>query len=309
MMQRTVVISGGCSSERDVSIRSGKAVAAALRSGGFEVVEIDLLREELPEGLNPDNDVVFPVLHGGFGENGAIQILMEERGIAFVGCDSFSSRLCMDKALTKQRVARAGVPLAKGLVLSAGHGDVRAADLIAELGEELVLKPSTEGSSVGLAFVTGVGELAAWLARPRRGVWIVEQRVRGHELTCGILQGRAMGVVEIAPVSGVYDYASKYTPGSTQYLFPAPIPQESADLVRRYSESAFAACGCRDFARADFILPDGGTPVFLEMNTIPGMTATSLLPKSASCVGLSFEDLVRRMAAPAIERFSSLTTV
>jgi len=308
-MPRIVVLSGGCSSERDVSLRSGKAVADALRSQKFDVHEIDLLREALPDGLSPERDVIFPVLHGGFGENGSLQALLERGGFAYAGCDSSSSHLCMDKAHTRLAVATAGVPLAKCVVLEAGPHEFSAPDLIAELGEELVVKPSCEGSSVGLSFLRGVPELEQWLVRPRRGVWLVEQRIHGHELTCGILNGKAMGVVEIAPMSGVYDYASKYTPGSTQYLFPAPISAHSASLVRKYSEAAFAACSCRDVSRADFILPDGAEPVFLEINTMPGMTATSLLPKSASCEGLSFEALVRRMVEPALERFSLLSTV
>lgn len=304
-MPEIAVILGGCSSERDVSLRSGRAVADALRARGYLVREIDLVREELPEGLDADRDLVFPVLHGGFGENGGIQALLERAGFACVGCDSRSSARCMDKLATKRAVAAAGVPVAADWVLTDNHQAQDAEAIVAKLGASIVAKPSGEGSSVGLAFCEGVDDLREFLARPRRGVWLLERRVRGHELTCGVLDGMAMGVVEIAPTSGVYDYASKYTPGSTTYLFPAPIPEDSTLAVRRYSELAFDACGCRDFARADFLLPDGGDPVFLEINTLPGMTATSLLPKSASCIGLSFEALVERMLTPALTRFAS----
>ncbi len=305
-MAEIVVIMGGCSSEREVSLRSGAAVAEALRRNGFAVRELDLVREELPAGLDAARDVVFPVLHGGFGENGGIQSLLERGGFAYVGCDSVSSALCMDKLATKRVVGAAGVNVAPQYELRADYVQHDAGAIVAELGEHIVAKPSCDGSSVGLSFISGAEELRDWLARPRRGAWLLEKRICGHELTCGLLGGAAMGIVEIAPASGVYDYASKYTPGSTNYLFPAPITEESAALVRRYSELAFAACACRDFARADFILPEGGEPVFLEINTLPGMTATSLLPKSASCIGLTFEQLVARMLAPALERFPAI---
>jgi D-alanine-D-alanine ligase len=199
-------------------------------------------------------------------------------------------------------VGGAGVTWLRKYELRADFAQHDAGAIVALLGELFFAKPSSDWHSVGLAF-KGADELRDWLARPRRGAWLLEKRICGHELTCGLLGGAAMGIVEIAPASGVYDYASKYTPGSTNYLYPAPIPEQSAAQVRRYSELAFAACGCRDFARADFILPESGAPVFLEINTLPGMTATSLLPKSASCIGLTFEQyFVARMLAPALER-------
>jgi D-alanine-D-alanine ligase len=305
MSIRIVVIDGGTSSERDVSLRSGKAVFDALVRDGFDAVEVRLDSDALPTGLDPASDVVFPVLHGGYGEDGGIQGDLEKAGFAYVGCDSTSSRVCMEKPLAKAAAEKAGVRIAKGVVIRDGDSPVASA-IVAKLGEELVAKPACEGSSVGLFFPTGEKELAAWLDVPRKGEWIVEQRIRGAELTCGILDGEPMGVVQIAPKSGVYDFKSKYTSGSTEYLFPAPISTEATDRVRSGARAAFAACGCRDFARADFILPSDGVPVFLELNTLPGMTATSLLPKSASCVGLSFDQLVARMAAPAMKRLTSL---
>lgn len=303
-MPRIVVILGGCSSEREVSIRSGKAVAEALRHNNFDVVEIDLTSEALPAGIDASRDVIFPVLHGGFGEGGGLQELLEKAGFAYAGCDAASSRVCMDKPLAKKAAREVGVHVAKSVVLSEGVKAPTAKAIIADAGDDLVIKPACEGSSVGLAFAKGEAELSAWLAKPRKGEWLIEQRIHGHELTCGILGGKGMGVVEIVPASGVYDYKSKYTAGSTQYLFPAPISEASANVVRKYAEMAFRACGCRDVSRADFIMPDGGDPVFLEMNTMPGMTATSLLPKSASCIGLNFDQLVRRMIEPAIARSS-----
>lgn len=300
-MPRIVVLKGGCSSERDVSLVSGKAVADALRREGCDVAEIDLVSESLPAGIDPARDVIFPVLHGGYGEGGGLQKDLEKAGFAYAGCDSRSSGTCMDKPAAKKLAAAAGVRVAKSVVLGESSKD-SAASIVARIGSDLVAKPACEGSSVGLALLGSEKELSEWLAKPRKGVWLVEERIRGKELTCGVLDGVGMGIVQIVPAVGVYDFKSKYTPGSTNYLFPAPLPPETADLVRARSEAAFKACGCRDYSRADFILPEGGEPVFLELNTLPGMTPTSLLPKSASCVGLTFEKLVLRMIAPAIAR-------
>lgn len=295
---------GGCSSEREVSLRSGKAVADALREGGFDPVEIDITSESLPSGIDPARDVIFPVLHGGYGEGGGFQADLEKAGFAYAGCDSVSSRVCMDKLHAKELAIKAGVKTARCVALD-GASAPAAGEIIGQLGEDLVIKPGCEGSSVGLAFAKGESELAAWLAKPRFGKWLIEERIHGRELTCGVLDGKAMGVVMIAPVEGVYDYTTKYTAGRSQYLFPAPISAAATKKVQEFSEKAFQACGCRDFSRIDYMLPDDDTPVFLEVNTLPGMTATSLLPKSASCVDLNFTQLVLRMITPAINRFES----
>jgi D-alanine-D-alanine ligase len=294
---------GGCSSEREVSLVSGKAVATSLKNSRYDIVEIDLVREELPSGIDPKRDVIFPVLHGGYGEGGGLQDDLEKAGFAFAGCGANSSDICMRKPIAKKAVDEAGVRIAGSVILDEKSPAPTAAEIAKKLGCDLVAKPANEGSSVGLALIANEAELEEWLQKPRQGEWLVEQRIRGRELTCGVLEGKGMGVVQIVPAVGVYDFKSKYTPGSTQYLFPAPIPQARADLVRKYAETAFAACACRDYARADFIMPDGEAPVFLELNTLPGMTPTSLLPKSASCVGLNFDELVKRMIEPAIARF------
>ncbi|HNX04201.1 MAG TPA: D-alanine--D-alanine ligase [Opitutales bacterium] len=300
-MPRIVVLKGGCSSEREVSLVSGRAVADALRREGFDVAEIDLTSESLPAGIDPARDVIFPVMHGGYGEGGGLQKDLEKAGFAYAGCNGASSEVCMDKPAAKKLAEAAGVRVAGSVVLD-DSTPMSAGEIAAKLGTDLVAKPACEGSSVGLAIIGSMDELSAWLDKPRKGVWLVEERIRGRELTCGVLEGVGMGIVQIVPAVGVYDFKSKYTPGSTNYIFPAPISEKAADIVRRRSEAAFSACGCRDYARADFIMPDGAEPVFLELNTLPGMTPTSLLPKSASCVGLSFEKLVRRMIASAIAR-------
>jgi len=177
-----------------------------------------------------------------------------------------------------------------------------AAALTAELGEQVVLKPNREGSSVGLQIVTSKVGLEIALSGLRQGDWIAEKRIVGRELTVGLLRGRAMGVVEIVPKSGVFDYTSKYTKGLTEYFAPAKISEELAAAVRSAAETAFAACGCRDYARIDFMLSGDGELYLLEINTLPGMKETSLLPMSARCVGLDFIALCRELTAPAVER-------
>lgn len=303
---RIVVLCGARSPEREVSIQSGRACAEALRAA-FPRTELRTLDENhLPEDLDPATDVVFPVIHGDYGEDGGLQRDLEARGFAYAGCGVEASETCIDKAATKAVMRAHGVPAPDGIVFSA---DARpdAAEVVARLGAETVVKPADKGSSVGLFLPTGERELRAALEGDLSAAkkWIVEARLHGRELTVGLLEGRAMGVVEIRPKTGVYDFTNKYTSGNTEYLFPAPIDEAVAARIRASAETLFAACGCRDFARADVILSPDGTFRFLEVNTMPGLTATSLLPKSASCVGMDFPSLAAAMVRPAIARFRS----
>jgi len=293
-----IVLCGGRSSEREVSLRSGQAVAAALP--GARLVE--LATDALPAWLDARRHVVFPVLHGGWGEDGGVQAELEARGIAFAGCASAASRLCMDKVATKRAMRAAQVP-AIPEVAFAGEAKPTVAALIAALGEEIVLKPSDQGSSVGLFLPSGAAALAEALAAiPASGRWMAERRLRGREFSIGLLDGQPMGLVEIVPLAGVYDYRTKYTKGASEYRFPAVLAPDLAAALAAAAARLFAACGCRDFARADVILEPDGNFAFLEINTMPGMTETSLMPKSASCLGLDFPALVRRMVAPALAR-------
>lgn len=293
-----VVLCGGLSAEREVSLRSGRAVSSVLP--GARLVE--LATDALPEWLDGAKHVVFPVLHGGWGEDGRAQAEMEARGIAFAGGASAANRLCMDKVATKAAMRAAGVP-AIPEVAFAGSAKPTAAALTAALGEQIVLKPSDQGSSVGLFILSGEAAVAQALAElPASGRWMAERRLRGREMSIGLLDGRPMGLVEIVPLTGVYDYKTKYTKGASEYRFPAPVAPALAEAIGAAAARLFAACGCRDFARADVFLEPDGRFYFLEINTMPGMTETSLMPKSATCVGLDFPALVRRMVAPALAR-------
>ena len=297
-----VVLSGAISPEREVSIRSGKACAEALKAS-FPRVEFRVLDENaLPADLDPAKHVVFPVIHGDYGEDGKIQRELDARGFAYAGCGAEACAVCIDKASTKAKLREAGVPVTGEVVFTAERRP-RAKSLVARLGREIVIKPADKGSSVGLFLLAGTRAVKRALARIREGKWIAERRLYGRELTVGLVGGRACGIVEIRPKRGAYDYRNKYTAGATEYIFPAPLPEEKAASVRSDAEKIFAVCGCRDYSRADVILLPDGRHFFLEVNTMPGMTSTSLLPKSASCVGTDFPTLVREMVLPAVERW------
>ncbi|KXU34546.1 D-alanine--D-alanine ligase [Cephaloticoccus capnophilus] len=298
-----VVLAGGVSAEREVSLASGRASALALaRSFPTRLVQVN--EATLPRGIDSSRELVFSTLHGVFGEDGQMQRLLDAAGIHYAGCGAAASALTMDKQRTKAAAAAVGVAGPRGLCFSQKDSPNPQA-VIAQLGERLVLKPNSEGSSVGLRLIEGAAELAAALAEIGRAEnhWLLEERLVGRELSVGVLDARgAMGIVEIRPRSGVYDYASKYTPGQTEYLAPAPLDELCAAKVRDAAQRVYTACGCRDYARVDFILSESGTLYLLEINTLPGMKATSLLPMSARCAGLDFVALVRELVAPAVRR-------
>jgi len=306
-----VVLAGGISAEREVSLASGRASAAAL-ARSFPTRLLQVNEAALPRGIDPSREVVFSTLHGVFGEDGQMQHLLDAAGIHYAGCGAVASELAMDKQRTKAAAAAVGVAGPRGLCFPASEIP-DAGELVAQLGPRLVLKPNAEGSSVGLRLVEGEIELGLALdalaatarQKNRSATWLVEERVTGRELSVGVLESwGALGIVEIRPRSGVYDYASKYTPGHTEYLAPAPLDEACAAKVREAAQRIYTACGCRDYARVDFILSASGELYLLEINTLPGMKATSLLPMSARCAGLNFVALVRELVAPAVQRFA-----
>lgn len=295
------VFAGGTSAEREVSLGSGRASAMAL-ARSYSTCLFEINGEALPAGLDPARHVVFSTLHGTFGEDGGMQRLLDAAGVHYAGCDAASSELTMDKTRTKDAAARQGVRVAPAVVFSAEQKPTAEA-VVQKLGEQLVVKPNNEGSSVGLAIIGNRAELSAKLDSITRGSWLIEPRLIGRELSIGILKGKAMGVVEIRPKSGVYDFTSKYTKGLTEYFAPAPLEPAVTAMAQAAAEKAFAACGCRDYARVDFILTSKNELYLLEINTLPGMKETSLLPMSARCAGLDFTELVRELVSPALERF------
>lgn len=294
-----VLLYGGFGEERNVSLKSGEAVMDSL-SLNHSVKAICLEDRRIPDWIQSDSHIVFPMLHGEFGEDGDLQTILSERGIEFIGSDAASSALCMNKSLAKKRVEALGIKTAKSLSFDADNVPL-ADDIIKVLGESLVLKPSDSGSSYGLSLIDNRSSMGLALSKINSGNWLVERRLKGRELTIGLLNGNALEIVEIKYANDFYDYKTKYLSESTEYFCPAEVSKEITNRIKSEAEAIFSSFGCRDFARIDFIL-EGDTPYFLEVNTIPGMTPHSLLPKSAAAKGIDFNTLVETMLSCGIER-------
>ena len=298
---KIIVIYGGVGPERDVSLRSGISISNALENS-YCVERVRLDCTQLPKSIDPERVIVFPALHGSFGEDGTLQKAMENLGIIFCGSDSSASGLCMNKYATKKVAHKLGLMTPKGIYFS-GQKIPPADKFIEELGQSLVVKPNNMGSSIGLYLTDHRSELGVTLSQINEGNWIVEERIDGRELTVGILNGKALGIVEVTSKSGVYDYSAKYTQGASNYIYPAKLDYTVSRRIKEAAEQLFSKCGCRDFARIDFIL-DGSNPYLLEINSLPGLTETSLLPKSASCEGYNFNQLAVELVSSALNRFS-----
>lgn len=292
--RRIAVLMGGLSAERDVSLRTGAAVLRALQGAGLEAVAIDAGRD-LPARLAESGArAAFIALHGRYGEDGTVQGLLELLQIPYTGSGVLASSLAMNKLVTKQVLLHHGVATPAFAVYRAG--DDRAALAAALPRLPLVVKPAREGSTIGVSVVRDAAALPEALDEALRhdDLVLVEEFVAGAEVTVGVLNGEPLPVIQVVPKGGFYDYQSKYTPGQTEYLLPAPLP---AGIIARLQEAAVRACralACRGAARVDFIVR-GDELHCLEVNTIPGMTETSLLPKAAGAAGISFTELVLRI--------------
>jgi D-alanine-D-alanine ligase len=331
---RVAVLFGGTSEERDVSVASGAQVFRALRAKGNQVVAVDTARgvlsaeeEErlLASGVAPappteaelrelrmhaptalteipalrDADVAFLALHGGSGEDGTLQALLDLSGIAYTGSGLRGSANAMDKDTAKRLFLSAGVPTADWLMAPAGEEAVQRS-----VGYPVVVKPSKQGSTVGLTVVKRPEELGKAVDEAYRfdDEVMLERFVPGRELTVGVLADRALAVGEIVPKSEIFDYESKYQEGGAKEIFPAELTEEQTRTVQELGLRAHRALKCEGYSRVDFRLdPDGGLWC-LEVNTLPGMTAASLLPKSALAAGIGFEELCQRICQLAVER-------
>lgn len=335
---KITVLMGGTSSERDVSIASSLRVAEALRSRNHDVVTLDTARgpltpkdekaliakgnvvkatppsrdelaamasETLPQMLRAlpslhEADVVFLGLHGGFGEDGSIQALLDMAGIKYTGSGHMASALAMDKDLSKHLFRRAGVATANWTM---AKRDEASEDQLGKLGLPVVVKPSKQGSTVGLSVVKRREELSAAIAEAflYDDEVMIEQFVAGREFTVGILGNDALPVGEIIPRHEIYDYECKYTPGMAEEVFPAQIPSDRVREAQDLAHRAFQALKLRGCARIDFRMTEDGSFYCLEANTLPGMTQTSLIPQAAAAAGITFPELCERIALLAIE--------
>ncbi|MDA3800439.1 MAG: D-alanine--D-alanine ligase [Kiritimatiellae bacterium] len=287
--KNVAVFMGGVSSEREVSLKSGKAVSNALSSAGFIVTEIDICEEKIPH-LPKDIEAVFIALHGNFGEDGGIQALLDKTGIPYTGSGTISSFNSFDKHLTKQIILACGLPTPAYTLLV----DLPETSMF---GYPVVVKPLAQGSSIGIEKVNTDKELrsAIQYILDLGDTAMVEEFIEGRELTVGILDGQPLPIVEIKAPGGWYGYEAKYTKGATEYLVPAPIPDDIAKVAQHFAVETFEALNCSDMSRVDFRLTEDGELYILEINTIPGFTETSLLPKAAACAGISFETLCSRI--------------
>ena len=286
--RRLVVLKGGPGSERDVSLRSGASVACALRSLGALVEEIEVFGTEFQ--IPAETELVYNLIHGTFGEDGELQGLLEQRGIPYTGEGSAASRVAFDKILTKQALQQAGVPTPRWEILRAGEQPT--------LPLPIVIKAPRQGSSVGVHLIHQTEQIAAALADCllHGEEILVEELVSGRELTVGILGRQALPIVEIRPREGFYDYTNKYTKGATDYLVPAPLTPLETEAVQAVALAANRALDLKVYCRVDVLISPEG-PTVLEINTIPGMTETSLLPKAAAVSGLDFAALCVKIAA------------
>ena len=291
------VMLGGPSAEREVSLRTGTAVAQALRSLGHTVNELDPRTPDwtLPAGT----EVVFLALHGTYGEDGTVQRQLDLLGVPYTGCDAEASRIAFDKVLTKEKCLQAGVPTAKYVTVTSP-----AVPLPAGLTLPLVAKPSRQGSSVGLQFIERAEEWGTALAESLKfdSEVLIEEKIVGRETTVAILAGQPLPVVEIRPKTGSYDYQRKYTAGATEYFCPADFDAATTKRIQEAALGAFVAVGGRDYSRVDVMVRADGSPVVLEVNTLPGMTETSLLPKAAAAAGMTYAELCQRMIDLALVR-------
>jgi D-alanine-D-alanine ligase len=298
-VKRVAVLVGGWSAEREVSLSTGRGVAAALRERGYEAVELDVPRDlpALVKALSPRPDVCFNALHGRGGEDGTIQAVLNLLGIPYTHSGLLASALAMDKPLAKQVFRAAGLPVPEGRI--ATRDEIMAGKV---MPVPYVVKPTNEGSSVGVIIVRE-GDNRPILAQELNDEMLVERFVPGRELTVAVMGDRPLGVIEILSRSSWYDYESKYATGGSQHVIPAAIHAKAYDEACRIAVTAHEALGCRGISRADLRYDDtAGEPgklYLLEINTQPGMTPTSLVPDAGRHFGISYADLVTWMVENA----------
>jgi len=291
------VLMGGWSAERDVSLASGKGIVEALQSLGHRVTAIDMGRDVAAKLAETKPDIVFNALHGTPGEDGSVQGMLDLMGLKYTHSGMVTSVIAIDKQLTKQALVPHGIPMPGGRM-------VRSEELYDRdpLPRPYVLKPVNEGSSVGVAIVADESNYGSPIARDAAGPWqefdelLAEPYIRGRELTTAVLGDKALGVTELQPKSGFYDYSAKYTDGMTTHVFPAKIPDAITDACKRIALDAHRLLGCKGCSRSDFRWDDsqGADGLFLlEVNTQPGMTPLSLVPEQARGLGISYAQLVQ----------------
>ncbi len=297
------VLMGGLSSEREVSLASGNAILKALKQKGYHAVAIDVGRDVAMQIRSQGIDMAFIALHGKFGEDGAIQGMLEVMGIPYTGSGILASALGMNKTVSKQVFRSRGLHVGPYEVVYANEAS-RANALIEQIRYPVVVKPHAEGSSVGVSLVFKKEDVdpAVELAFRYGNEILIEKFIKGREVQVGIVGDRALGAIEIVPKRAFYDYAAKYEQGMSDHFFPARIPEAIYTRTLEAGLAAHRAIGCRGYSRVDFIIDENNVPYILEVNTLPGMTATSLLPEIAKGAGIPFPDLIEEILRLALAR-------
>lgn len=298
---RIAVLCGGSGSEREISLVSGRSVAQALHESAIPCDCFELAGNYLPAGLDPERHLVLPLVHGKYGEGGRLSAELELSGFVYAGSNMASSVLCFDKLACKTIAARMGIPVARDYLLHDGEM-IDYASIAGELGSSFILKPRFDGSSVGLYLIHSEKDFSAAFTDLGGQDYLAETFIDGFDLSLGILGEDVLGSVGIYPAGGLYDYDHKYTLGMTRYEVPARMDEGQRQGLAKWSMDLFTACGCQDIARLDFRMGHDGALVFLELNTLPGMTSTSLVPKMASLAGLDFGGLILRWVGFALDR-------
>lgn len=296
---KIIVLMGGLSAEAEVSRNTGKSICKALQSLGYRAQTMEYIPSQVIEDLkNAGADVVYLALHGKYGEDGTIQSVLELTGIPYTGSGVSSSAITMDKIFSSRLFKQAGLPMAKSRPYYLTDGiDSVCRDILDTFELPVVLKPACEGSTIGIEIVREKAMLREQLEK----VFQIEPRILaeayldGEEFTVAVLEGNALPVIHICPHSGQYDFHSKYTKGATDYIVPADIKPELAQEMQKIAQQGFAAAECRGVVRFDFRTDKDSHPYLLEANSIPGMTATSLVPKAAQACGISFPDLCEKI--------------
>ena len=302
---RVALIAGGQRGEREQSLASGEGASQALKEAGFNVTVLDPAeKEDLKRLIDEPFDVAFLCLHGKLGEDGTVQGFLEVIGLPYIGSGVWSSALAMDKAKAKLYYQQHDIPTPPSVTVRAGDS-VDAHRVIALLGDHCVVKPGTEGSALGVFIVEGEQAIldAVEKALEIDDEVLIERYIKGTELTVAVIGGndlQALPIIEIVPKSDFYDFESKYAPGGSQHICPAPLSGETTNVVQELSIKSHKAVGCDGVSRSDFILEEDGSCWILETNTIPGMTGTSLLPDAGRAAGISFPDLCTKLVQYAL---------
>ncbi|MDP8262555.1 MAG: D-alanine--D-alanine ligase [Candidatus Ancaeobacter aquaticus] len=297
------VLFGGSSSERDISLRSGDAIVCALKERGYDVTGIDVDTDHVEEQLlTAGIDVAFIALHGRYGEDGSIQTVLERLNIPYTGSGPEASSVAICKVKTKEVLVNNNIPTPRYEVITHGSGKSNIARLLTDFRFPLVVKPSLEGSSIGLSIIqeSQCIDHALEKAFSYECDALIEEYIAGKEVTVGVLGESALPVIEIVPKNQFYDYHAKYTKGMTEYLLVDDARQGVWKIIKDIALMTHKAIGCEHFSRVDLIIGDDGIPYVLEINTIPGFTETSLLPKAARADKMSFEDLCEQILQMAL---------